>query len=154
MKSLLFLGVGALTGFALVYFLVPTEVSREVPPSWFSLPGRALSVNGVSVDSWEEANLVLHKATKESLTRAQADLESELYGGRFTSKEPGERPPELNMGEFLVEYVPARRASDSATPIPTVVRVRAWLPVTVEYGRTPPGPQFARFEPVPAEPVQ
>jgi hypothetical protein len=147
-----YLGLGALTGFALVYLLVPPTRRHEVPAVWFSLPGRPIAVNGAPVDSWEEANAILRRSARSMMGRQQNDPESEAYSYWFMKN--GTRPPEVKIGEMEVVYVPAGSGRDGEPRQPTKVVVRAWQPVTVDYGRMYPSEATARFELVRPDPIE
>ena len=146
-----YLGLGALTGFALVYLLVPPTRTHEVPAVWFSLPGRPIAVNGAPVDSWEEANALLRRSARSMVEQHYHEPESEGYS--YWHMKRGTRPPEVKLGDMEVVYVPEGSRPDGKPRQPTRVVVRAWQPVTVDYGRSY-SEVTARFELVRPDPIE
>lgn len=140
-RTTLFVALGAVLGFAVVFSFVPRRPPEPIPPNWVSLPGTPVAVNDIAVGSWDEANQVLRR----------------LVGQRYYEHEgePGTMPRQVEsgLGEYRVTYVPSGGGRRAAGTAPETVTIRAWLPITVDYSRAS-GTQLTRFEVVRGSPVE
>jgi hypothetical protein len=139
-KTWTFVALGGVLGFLAMCWLVARRPPEPMRTDWFELPGTPVAVNDVSVADWQQANAVLRRLAVDR-----------TYG--MAAERPGDaQRAESDLGEFKITY--RRRGGNlSGWAAPETVVVRAWQPITVDYGRAAPT-QLMRFERVRAGPVE
>jgi hypothetical protein len=139
MRTFVATAVSSALAFAATFTLVPQRPVERVPPSWFELPGRPLTVDGQPVDGWAQANELLRQAARRS--------ESEAYGAAL-QQPPATRPVEREGREVRVTWLRHGGAGSSGPAVETAI-VRTFLPLTIDYSRAS-SDQLVRYETVTA----
>jgi hypothetical protein len=142
-KTLLWLVLGSIAGFWLAWQSAERSVRLPLLPAHLELDGEPLSVDGVEVRTWQEVNEVLKARRKVSMSMSSNFSFYERVDGQWHRDR---KKVEQSLDTFEITYLPRSGASSEGVRAPKVTRVRAWLPVTLDFARTRSGGDFVRYE--------
>lgn len=133
MKTVATVIVSSLVGFLGAFLAVPGRTPTSVPPAWFELPGRPLSVDGKPVENWAQANEALRQFTR-----------SRTHVFDFKTGLPQEAPEAEGAG-VRVTYMLADGGDDAGASAVRTVTVHPCLSQAAMFSRNGFEP-FVRYE--------